>query len=75
MSQMLSGLDLYNVYADPARHLIAAAVGSTVDYLHDLYDLFHLGDLDYLHDLDRYLSKVRPSYNPREKTTFIWNIA
>ena len=37
---MLQRLDLYSTHTDPVQHLIAAAIGSTVD------------DLDYLDYLD-----------------------
>ena len=48
---MLPGLDLHSIYAGPAQHLIAAAIGSTVDYLYDLYDLYDLYNLYDLYDL------------------------
>lgn len=35
----VSGLDLYSLYLDPARHLIPANAGSTVGDLYDLYDI------------------------------------
>ena len=43
---MLPGLDRYSTCTDPAKYVISAAIGSTVDYLYDL------------HDLDRFLSEM-----------------
>ena len=41
---MLQGLDVYSTYKDPAQHLMATAIGSTV--------------VDYLDDLDRHVPEV-----------------
>ena len=48
---MFPGLDRYSLYADPALHLITAETGSTLDNLHDLYDLDGMYDLCDLYDL------------------------
>lgn len=45
---MLPGLDMYSTYTDSPQYLIAAAIGSTVDHLHDLYDIHYLYTLYYL---------------------------
>ena len=47
------GLHMYPTYADPAQHIIAAAIGSTADDL-DNPDL----DLSDVDDLDRDMSDV-----------------
>ena len=46
---MSPGLDLCSTYTDPAQHFITAVIGSTVDGLDDLCDVY---------DLDRDLSEV-----------------
>ena len=35
-------LDLYSLDADLARHLTTAYTASSVDYLYDLHDLYHI---------------------------------